>query len=200
MSVPKKVELEGPAARRKKVAKDDMRRDLEQRYQKIPPGRINDLLTMWQAGRMDIDKIKRTLDQEQEAVVDSEFAKGGGAEGPQLVLYVTNQTGNRHVRYKCNRLKLNFVCLRIEYMEVDVAGNKWLRQKVTESAGVDAIPLLFMGLGAEGKFLGTYDDILNIIDEGTFYDYLAKFGYKHPHKKCQHFVYTGDTSKMKKIL
>ena len=143
-------DLEGPAMRRKRVERDDMRRSLKAKYDKCCLDNLEEMLIKWQSKQMAMDDIVKKLEQEQAKIVDKEFKAAGadaGAGDSQLVLYVTNQTGNRHIRYRCNRLKLNFVCLRIQYTEIDVAGNKWLRDKVSREAKNDDLPLLFYGLG-----------------------------------------------------
>eukprot|EP01059_Diplonema_ambulator_P021141 TRINITY_DN3516_c0_g1_i3.p1 TRINITY_DN3516_c0_g1~~TRINITY_DN3516_c0_g1_i3.p1 ORF type:complete len:178 (+),score=22.47 TRINITY_DN3516_c0_g1_i3:120-653(+) len=175
--------MEGPNARRKQIHQDDTRRELERVYPKVPPAKVKEVLDKHWAGKLDMGAVMKVLADEQNVHASKEFSETKEdpktKSGKKIVLYVTNQTGDRHVRYKCNRLRLSFTCLRLDWEEVDIAGNRWLRQKLVQDAKVDEIPLVFVGLGVDGKFAGTYDELIAVIDEGKIYEHFRSLGYAH---------------------
>ncbi|KAJ9443364.1 hypothetical protein DIPPA_28457 [Diplonema papillatum] len=140
--------LEGPSARRKQIAHDEMRRELQRQFPKVDTGVVTDLVTKYFADEVEQAEVSRLLNEEQRKIVGQEFAADSG-DTSKVVLYVTNQTNDRHLRYRCNRLRLSFVCLRLDYEEVDIAGNKWLREKLCKVAQTDELPLVFVGMGAD---------------------------------------------------
>eukprot|EP01063_Lacrimia_lanifica_P015014 TRINITY_DN2166_c0_g1_i1.p1 TRINITY_DN2166_c0_g1~~TRINITY_DN2166_c0_g1_i1.p1 ORF type:complete len:237 (+),score=73.53 TRINITY_DN2166_c0_g1_i1:106-816(+) len=232
-------QMDGIQNRQRIVARDDLRRDLTMRYQKLDAERIAAWCENWFKGEgLTPERIAEMCEKETQELVGNNYLNGvaGGlqsnpnTEKNPLILYVSNQTGDRHLRYRCSRLRLVFVCLRIDVTEIDLAGNKWLKTNVLKDARRTApedyrtlmdeevadayqrtggskefwtpewpnLPMLFYGTGPEGKWVGDYEFLLNIIDDGAIYEHLAKFGYKHPYRKQKHFVYTGDSCRMTK--
>eukprot|EP01012_Entosiphon_sulcatum_P033026 TRINITY_DN41875_c0_g1_i1.p1 TRINITY_DN41875_c0_g1~~TRINITY_DN41875_c0_g1_i1.p1 ORF type:complete len:179 (+),score=53.40 TRINITY_DN41875_c0_g1_i1:51-539(+) len=91
----------------------------------------------------------------------------------ECTIYVTYVGGIRKVRDDCRRLKQLFDTLKIKYNEIDVAENRWLRSKIATASGMDTLPLVFI----EEDYVGMYDDLEQLNDEGLLMEKLRSLGY-----------------------
>eukprot|EP01060_Flectonema_neradi_P008859 TRINITY_DN16332_c0_g1_i1.p1 TRINITY_DN16332_c0_g1~~TRINITY_DN16332_c0_g1_i1.p1 ORF type:complete len:213 (+),score=40.25 TRINITY_DN16332_c0_g1_i1:40-639(+) len=179
--------LEGPARRRKQACADDFRRSMKAEYPHVPEAKLRDVCKRNEDGLITKERVEEILEEETKRIVHDQFTSSSDTK--KVMLYVTKSTADRHVRYKCSRLQLSFDCLQLNYEEVDVSGNKWLRKTLSDVSKCDELPLVFVGEGADGKFAGAYDIVLQKIDDGKIYDFLQGYGYVHPRKKQKHFIF-----------
>eukprot|EP00667_Euglena_gracilis_P019741 EG_transcript_21213 len=91
-----------------------------------------------------------------------------------LLLFTTYIGAIRKEADDCRRLRLLFDILRLQYVEVDVTELQFLRKKLAQLSGTTALPQAFVG----NRFLGEYDALQRLEDEGQLRAHLAKEGYE----------------------
>eukprot|EP00756_Hemistasia_phaeocysticola_P062965 Hpha_TRINITY_DN6441_c0_g1::TRINITY_DN6441_c0_g1_i1::g.272::m.272 len=177
------------------LARDDLKREFTREFPTIEPVVIETYVEVVVAGQVTKEVAAQKLrEQAVEQAVEEYDAQGEDEDeegGLPIMLYTTSQTADRLVRTKCRRLRDTLFALRIKHEEFDLAQNKWIRDKLTAKAGVDTLPLLFVGTGPDGKFAGTYDSLQEVTDEGRIFDHLEELGYKHPHERPRQIVFAG---------
>ena len=141
--------LEGPARRRKQACADDFRRRMRQDFPHVPEPKLRDICKRNEDGLIAKQRVEEILEEETKRIVSEQFKSDSVPGSKKVLLYVTRSTADRNVRYRCSRLQLSFDCLQLNYEEVDISGNKWLRKTLTDVSKCDELPLVFVGEGAE---------------------------------------------------
>jgi len=95
-------------------------------------------------------------------------------DGAALTVYITHVGAIRKVKDDCRRLQFLLNALHIRHHEVDIAENRWLRQKILQASGQDSLPLVFVA----DEFVGTYETLAEWNDEGVLLDRLRAKGYR----------------------
>lgn len=88
-----------------------------------------------------------------------------------VILYTTSITSQVTVRDRCRGMERILFLHELQYHAMDVSDNKFMRKTLVDlCGGVDkGLPLLFVG----SRYIGTHDEVQDMIDEGTFLNTLG---------------------------
>ncbi|AAZ13323.1 hypothetical protein, conserved [Trypanosoma brucei brucei TREU927] len=97
-------------------------------------------------------------------------------------LFFTSMTGDRRIRDHCRRAETLLYLKRITYEPVNVADSPTLQRNLREmyaactgKRGAPPLPALFVGT----SYVGNYEEMQEMEDDGTLMDTLEHLGYKH---------------------
>lgn len=122
-------------------------------------------------GHITRDEANSLLDQM--STENEVHAAAVAASDCECTLFTTSTPACIITRNACRNLKLLLDVSKIRYAEVDVAENKWIRERVLRDAKVSNLPVLFV----RDKPIGGYDTIQSLIDDGQFIQVLRDAGY-----------------------
>nr|CCD16031.1 unnamed protein product [Trypanosoma congolense IL3000] len=106
-----------------------------------------------------------------------------GVENPRTVkLFHTTMTGDRRIRAHCRQADTLLYLKRIRYEPVNVADSPLMQQRLRElyrtSTGRKTpppLPALFVG----SNYVGNYEEMQDMEDDGILMDTLKRLGYQH---------------------
>ncbi|KYR01411.1 thioredoxin domain-containing protein [Tieghemostelium lacteum] len=84
----------------------------------------------------------------------------------KVELYTSSATGMMKIKKDQTAIKNLLDAKKIQYIEYDVASDQEKREHMKATSGSTVLPQLFVN----GKFVGEYDDLVMLEEDGKFID------------------------------